>query len=295
MAQSRLKLTERSSKNKKPTAVNIFTLDCFQNGIEFGRSKLQPGEDPRKHFSLNIPDFTKKLAPRSRHIPKGEQVFSELEKKLHLLYYHGQLENSCIYLGVQTDPFYPFEGKFDTSIKLLKLLEKYRPGKIVIQTRSPLIVIAIGSLKTLADRLTVNMVLETCLDNVSARYTPEFPLASERIKAITALNRFNIPVDIQVAPLLPYGKIIEDAPRFADILMRYAEHIYIEPLFAEGYNDAGQKNISDLIAGAIANNHGTEWLRPDSSQYLLKALSKVPDKLAAPDFSDLCSKQLAMF
>jgi hypothetical protein len=293
MAQKKLKVEIVSAEDRQN--LDIFTVDCLKNGVELGRSKLLSTEDPREHLSLAIPDFSKKLSLRQRHALSSAESFKDFEQKLQLAFLKGELEHSCVFLGVQTDPFYPFEGKFDVTIKLLKLFEKYKPARLVIQTRSPLIVIAIASLKALADRISVTMVLETCIDNVAARYTPEFPKVSERIKAITALKRFRIPVDIQVAPLLPYGRKIEDAGRFADILVGYADHVYIKPLCSEGSSE--EKNaMSDLIIGSLAANHGTEWLQPESADALIAAVKRRgAEKLLARPLQTGANKQLAMF
>ena len=290
MARMKLKVREQEK-----SSINVFTIDCFKDGVELGRTSLARGQDPREHLSLAIPDFSKKLSPRSRHAGRTSEHFIELEQRLQLLYLKGELENSCIYLGVQTDPFFPFEGKFDVTIKLLKLLEKYKPSRLVIQTRSPLIVIAIGSLKALADRVSVTMVLETCSDKIAARYTPEFPSVTERVKAMSALKRFNISVDAQVAPMLPYGKMAEDAGKFADILVKYADHIYLQPLCPEN-SSAATSPLSDLIIGAVAANYGSHWLSPDSTSHLQRAINKrAPQKLEPRNIDELFDKQLSMF
>jgi DNA repair photolyase len=149
---------------------------------------------------------------------QSQQPLADLERNLERLSVRGELRQSTIIFGVTTDPFHPFDEKFATSMKFLELFERYSPGKLIIQTRSPLVVIGLPILKKVKNTTFVSIGLETPSDDIRLRYTPQLPSVSERWKTVRALRRFGLKVGIQVAPLLPYGDWRQDAAAFAEDL-----------------------------------------------------------------------------
>ena len=75
---------------------NVFTIDCFKDGIEFGKASVTSA-DIRDELSLSLPDFSKNLV-RRRHTTKSGQ-FEQLEKQLIKYSSNGTLKNSVIYLN----------------------------------------------------------------------------------------------------------------------------------------------------------------------------------------------------
>ena len=272
-----------------------YTVDSFSNGISFGQSKSEAGIDPRDAFGLHFEDEGDLSKLRSRYVLKKNNPLQELEKHLLRLSQRGTLAGSTIYFGTTTDPFLPFEGKFDASMRFLELFTKYRPGLLVVQTRSPLIVIAMPVLKRLGKHVSVTMGLETCDESAACRYTPAFPRVEERLKTCQALRHFGLEVGIQVSPLLPYGDWRKDAVNFAEVLCSHADHVYVRPL-SDGSQPSERRVRSQEISKALARDRKFHWLRPDAANPLITAIEVLhPEKLKLPERKHLFNKQLSIF
>ena len=272
-----------------------YTVDSFANGIAFGQHRLERGGDPRDFYALRLKDDSEMLRLRSRYALHSSNPLSELEMHLQRLSRHGILRQSTIYLGTTCDPFYPFEGKFDASIKFLEMFQRYTPGQLVIQTRSPLIVIAIPVLKRLGERAAVTIGIETHLDDVVRRYTPGLPRVEDRLKTATALRRFGVQVSLQVAPVLPYGDWRSEAGRFAEVLAENGDYVYVRAL-SDGSERCERKLRQSALAQKLAQDRRFHWLRPDAANPLISALEKIaPEKLRVPDRPHLAERQLEIF
>lgn len=271
------------------------TIDTFKGGIAFGQHRLEPGSDPRDHYHLRLQSESDLLKLRSRYSLHKEHIEARLESHLSRLSRQGVLRRASIFFGVNSDPFFPFEGKFDSSMKLLKLFEKYVPGKLYIQTRSPLVVIGMPVLRKLGANVGVAFGVETCCEDSARRYTPFLPKIEERLKAMNALRSFGIEVTAQATPLLPYGDWRSDAPAFAELLARHADYVYVRPLLVRS-EDGSTQIRSSPVAKLLADDRKFHWLRHDSANPLLTALESIAaHKLKIPPQTHLASKQVRMF
>lgn len=283
------------SKNRLSAPSSFYTVDSFANGIAFGQQKLPSGLNPRDFFSLRLRDDTELIRLRSRYALHKENPLHELELHLMRLSKQGALSSAVIYFGTTTDPFFPFEGKFDASIKFLELFKRYTPGLLVVQTRSPLLVIAMPVLKKLGNRVAVTLGVETIDENIVRKYTPGLPKASERLQCARALRRFGIEVTLQVAPLLPYGDWKEDAGAFADSIVDAADYIHVKPLCV-GKEREDKRVSSPEIARALSTERKFHWLRHDAAVPLLAELEeRAPQKLIVTERKQLQPKQMEMF
>lgn len=273
----------------------IFTVDSFSNGIAFGQHRLPAGQDPRLTYALRLKDNSQSVRLRSRYLLHKNNPLHELERHLMRLSQQGILRRSSIYFGTTTDPFFPFEGKFDASIKFLELFQKYTPGMLYVQTRSPLIVIALPVFKKLGKHCAITIGLETCIEKNVERYTPGLPRIEERLKTVEALRRFGIEVNLQVNPLLPYGDWRQDAGAFAELLVKHADHIFLGGLVDNHEGNARQAQ-SSILARKLAEDRKFHWLRPDTAQPLYDAIEQMaPEKLKLPERKHLGKKQMEMF
>jgi DNA repair photolyase len=265
-----------------------FAVDSFANGISWGSFT-------ESDSSLLLEEETEILPLRSRHPLYRSDPFQQLEKQLIRLSQRGILRRSLIYFGVATDPFFPFEGKFDASMKFLQLFQRYTPGALVIQTRSPLLVIAMPVLTKLAEHVTVTYALESSREDSISRYTPGAPRVAERVRAITALRRFGVQVTIQASPILPYGDWKRDAGEFADLINAHADSIVIGAL--TNGSEARERYVRGLpIARKLAEDRKYHWLRPDSARPLEQALqARCPEKLNMPMVCQHIEAQMSLF
>jgi len=272
-----------------------FTVDSFANGIAFGQHKLEVDADPRDYYALRVADDSELVRVRSRYLLDKHSPLQRLEQHLMRLSRRGILRQSQIFFGVSTDPFLPFEGKFDASMRFLDLFQRYTPGMLVVQTRSPLIVIALPVFKRLGAHTAVTIPIETTDDAVVRRYTPGLPRIDERLKAASALRRFGVEVTIQVSPVLPYGDWKKDAEKFAVMINEHADYIHVRSI-TDGSERVERRLRSSALAQKLAHDRMFHFLRPDSANPLISALEKIaPEKLRMPPRLQLLEKQLGMF
>ncbi len=201
------------------------------------------------------------------------------------------LRRSIIFLGASSDPFFPFERKFDKAMQVLALFERYVPGLLVVQTRSPLVVLALPVLKKLGDHCCVRVGIETPHPEIASKYTPHLPRIEERWKLLRTLKKFGIESHACVQPLLPYGDWKKEAASFARQLVEAADTVSVAPMLnAEGHSR------DQVLGQKLAENRYFHYLRPDSHYPLLKEIEALsPEALIPPKRLHLEPQQLDMF
>ena len=275
-------------------AIN-YTVDSYANGIAFGQHRLDAGRDPRECYALRLLDDANLVRLRGRYMLEKANPLHELERALMRLSNQGVLHDATIYFGVSTDPFLPFDSKFDASMKFLDLFQRYTPGMLVIQTRSPLIVLALPVFKRLGKHAAVTIGIETPLEEMARAYTPALPRVEERLRTAEALRKFGVEVTLQVGPVLPYGDWREDAGRFAEVLIEHADFICVQPL-TDGTEYFERKMRSSELVRKLAHDRRFHYLRKDAGVPLLNAIdARAPEKLAMPRRAHLDSKQIKIF
>ena len=273
----------------------VYTVDSFADGIAFGQHRLPAGADPRDYYSLRIRDDSEMIRLRSRYALHRNNPLHELERHLSRLSSQGLLRSAVIYLGTTTDPFFPFEGKFDASIKFLELFQRYTPGMLIVQTRSPLIVIAMPVFTRLGKHAAVTLGLETHLQESVERYTPGLPRVEDRLKTATALRRFGVEVSLQVSPVLPYGDWRRSAGEFAAVLAEHGDYVYVRSI-TDGSEKVEKRVRATVLARKLAQDRKFHWLRPDTANPLISELERIaPQKLALPQRGHLGDRQLKIF
>lgn len=275
---------------EKKNITAVYSVDSFDNGIAFGAHHVPSDVDMRSFLGLKLEEDGKPVRLRSRYSLNKQNALYELELQLKKLSRQGILKNAQIFFGVTTDPFHPFEGKFDASMRFLEMFSKYTPGHLVIQTRSPLLVIAMPALKRLGERVTISYGIESSREDILSDLTPDMPRLSERLKAMQAFRRFGIEVHAHVSPLLPYGDKERDADSFAKLLIENSDRIYVRPLVSE--HESG----NSFLAKKIAQRFEFSWLRHDAAHTLIKSIEAIaPEKLKIPERPQLMPLQLTLF
>ena len=158
------KVTTSGGMQFKPSHP-ILVVDSYARGISIGRidpagSGLELEMDGERSTPMSL---------RSRYVMKQGEPLIDLERHLQRLSAQGDLRRTTVVFGVTTDPFHPFDEKFATSMKFLGLFERYVPGRLIIQTRSPLVVIGLPMLKKVRDTTYVSVGIETPLEEVARR------------------------------------------------------------------------------------------------------------------------------
>jgi DNA repair photolyase len=273
----------------------IFTVDVVDDSVVFGQHRIEAGKDERDPFSLRIEGDNGELPARSRYVVVKNRTRNEVEEFIKKVSVQGLLSRATVYFGNLYDPFFPFEKRFDLSMKTLQLFAQYKPLNLVVQSRSPLAVLAMPVFKALHKRASFVMSIETPLQEASSKFTPGLPKVKERFEAANAFKNLGVEVTIQASPLLPYGDWRKDAASFAQKLCASADYIFIKQIMANDPKSIRNAKKSK-IAVQLAQSKQYFWLRHDTAQPLREAIMCInQDKLKAPDRSDLYNKQLSIF
>jgi hypothetical protein len=280
--------TEKVVRGTGSSGHPLLLVDSYAKGLSIGRTC----QGDQRLFLQMEGDNASSGALRSRYVMHNGEPLKDLERHLERLSVRGELRRATVVFGVTTDPFHPFDEKFAISMRFLEMFERFVPGRLIIQTRSPLVVIGLPVLKKMKGSTFVTVGLETPLEEIRARYTPELPTVDERLKTVRALKRFGLKVGIQVAPILPYGDWRSDAGAFAETLSGAADFISIGSIAQL----AGAARPSSPLARRLAAERQFFWLRHDSHKPLLDAVAQVaPEKLYHPAEVELEERQIRLF
>ncbi|MFN8389025.1 MAG: hypothetical protein U0136_01895 [Bdellovibrionota bacterium] len=111
-------------------------------------------------------------------------------------------KDTTVVFGARHDPLSPLIERLPGTLGVLELLAAEGFGRVILQTRSPLALLAAPLFKSLGERGQINMGIETTNDDLAARVTPHLPKPTERIAALQALQATGIPTSFQTAPII---------------------------------------------------------------------------------------------
>lgn len=140
----------------------------------------------------NIIDFDKVRAKKDSSII----IENELRKKI---------KKGVIGTGAMSDPYNPFEKKYELTKNALNLVDKYGFG-ISIATKSSLIARDKNIIKRISEHspTLIKITITTYNDNMSKKVEPNVCPSSERFKAIKELSKEGIFTGILLMPVLPF-------------------------------------------------------------------------------------------
>ena len=113
--------------------------------------------------------------------------------------------------GAMSDPYNPYEKKYEYTRSALKLINKYNFG-IAIATKSPLVTRDIDILKKISKHspVLIKVTITTFDDALCKKIEPNVAPSSERFKAIKMLSEAGIYTGILLMPILPFVNDNED-------------------------------------------------------------------------------------
>lgn len=122
----------------------------------------------------------------------------------------GKVKKGVIGTGAMSDPYNPFEKRYELTRQALKLINTYGFG-VAIDTKSSLITRDIDILKSINAHspVIVKITITTCDDKLCKIIEPNVALSSERFSAIKKLSDSGIYAGIILTPVLPF---LEDTP-----------------------------------------------------------------------------------
>lgn len=121
----------------------------------------------------------------------------------HLMHDIAKVRDKTLYANVMTDP-YMNPTVAGLTRQMLEALLEYKPSKLIIQTRSPLVKRDRDLLAQFNTR--VNMTIETNSEAIRQEFTPRAPKLESRFEAIQYLAQSGIEVCVTCTPTLPFEK-----------------------------------------------------------------------------------------
>ena len=176
------------------------------------------------------------------------------------------LDNKLIYMSSVTDPYQPIERELKLTRRLLQVMvERGEKPKLVVQTRSPLVVRDCDLFQRIEEnggRVQVNMTVTTDDEDIRRTFEPSCPSNMVRLRAIKEVQAADIQTCITMTPLL----LVNNNGDFADELIGTGVEKFIaQPFhFRQGKFLAGtREGAYDLMAeklGCGRDNFGNEYL-----------------------------------
>ena len=120
----------------------------------------------------------------------------------------GALNDKLIYMSSVTDPYQPVERELELTRRILEMLAEYHKPKLVVQTRSPIVVRDCDLFQRILDnggRVQVNMTVTTDDEDIRRTFEPFCPSNATRIRAIGKVQQKGIDSCITMTPLLLVG------------------------------------------------------------------------------------------
>ncbi|WP_245308231.1 SPL family radical SAM protein [Halalkalibacter urbisdiaboli] len=130
-----------------------------------------------------------------------------------------------IFMSSSTDPYQPIEYKEKITRFLLEGMIEMPPDFLFVQTRSPLVTRDIDLFVQLKDKLRISMTVETDDEFIRRKFSPYAPPIQARIKAVSQLRENHLPVQIAVAPVLPFSSM------FPEVLSKVVDRIVIDDFY----------------------------------------------------------------
>lgn len=190
-----------------------------------------------------------------------------LEKELRTLARSGRLTETTIFMSSATDPYQGYERKLQLSRRALELFERFRPRRVLLQTRSPLVERDLDVLAALGRHVLVSVTIETDDEAVRRTFTPTSASVARRFAAIRRLRDAGIPNQIAIAPMLP--NCIE---RFAGLVSEFADRVVVDTYF-EGDGSKGRRSRALGMVELYRRLGYDGWFEPGAEKNLLRALS----------------------
>jgi DNA repair photolyase len=113
-----------------------------------------------------------------------------------------KLHNQSLFLASATDPYQPLEREFRLTRGCLEVLLKCPTTRVLLHTRSPLVLQDLELIREFGTRLTVGFSIPTDDDTVRQVVEPKAPPIPSRWAAVERLTAAGIQVGISATPLM---------------------------------------------------------------------------------------------
>ncbi len=189
-----------------------------------------------------------------------------LEREMATLERTGRLPTTTILMSSATDPYQGWERQLGLSRAALAVILRYRPRRLMIQTRSPLVERDIALLRELGAHLLVSLTVETDDDVVRRAIAPTSPSIVRRLQTARRLRDAGVFVQLAIAPMMP-----NSPKRFARLAAEAANRVLIDTYFL-GDGSNGRRSC-ELGMGETYRRLGYErWFVPGAERELVEAM-----------------------
>lgn len=190
----------------------------------------------------------------------------QLGRELKALAANSKLSDTTIFMSSATDPYQGWERRLGLTRRVLEVLVRYPPRRLLLQTRSPMVERDIDLIAALGQRVVVSITLETDDDVVRRAITPTSPSVARRLATMRRLRLAGIFIQMAIAPMLPNA-----ADHFAEIADDAADRVIVDTYF-DGDGAHGRRSRSLGIGGLYERLGYRDWFRPGAEAPLLDAL-----------------------
>ena len=195
--------------------------------------------------------------------------------------------NGIIGMGSMSDPYNPYEMKYELTRKSLSLMERFKFGVFII-TKSDLVLRDIDVLKRVdkVARAIVGVTITCDKDELSKVIEPKVSSSSERFKALKTFSDNGIDAGILLMPILPFINDTEENVRGIVRLAIDSKAKFIYPFFGvtlrdkqrEFYYDHLEKSFPGLKNKYIERYGKNYSCESDNAKELYSLLAKLCDE-----------------
>lgn len=146
----------------------------------------------------------------------GSWVAPKLNAPALLWAQRHRLHEETVFLASSTDPYMPLEKEFRLTRRCLEVLRDCPTTRVLLHTRSPLVLQDLDLLQSFGPRLTVGFSISTDDDVIRQVTEPKAPTIPSRWAAMARLAKAGVNVSLSAAPLLPIRDIGAFAGRARD-------------------------------------------------------------------------------
>jgi len=165
-----------------------------------------------------------------------------------------KISGQSILIGSTTDPYNPFEKKYEKTRDILRQLQN-TDSHLEILTKSPLVVRDIDLLSRIKD-VCVGISISSTDENFSRLTERHAASPRQRLDAMRTLSKAGIAVYAFISPIFPF---LSDWKRVADKVSKYAAYTCFENLNLRG---AYKSAVLNLVA-----RHYPQWAESFSEIY----------------------------
>jgi len=245
---------------------------------EEARSILRPQRDARYGFGFALSPYRGcghgcrycyvREYPNAQHGPEqwGTWAVPKLNAPELLWAQRHRLHRQTVFMASATDPYQPLEREFRLSRACLEVLLQCPTTRVLLHTRSPLVLQDLELLKAFGDRLSVGFSIPTDDDTVRQVTEPKAPPIPSRWAAVERLALAGVRVTVAATPLMAMQdpavfarraaasgaagawagglRLLRDDP-FRDLLARHGWLHILEPDYLQQVQEAIQGAFPD--------------------------------------------------